>query len=562
MKERRRTAKRDAALAERRGLPEKLLPSAPEGQYPLSVQLDDIRRDVPALGLLRLRAPSGWQWCIGHSLLARYFVNSVYQDRKMLGDLGLSTVSDPISLRLAMLRAVATHPELATKPLMPIAENFATTILKLDREGNRELFGHWREVMGILEGMPDRAWDTSRTVNHHVAISRRRLATDVPMFQLSVDERLQQIELAIEHLEYALNELPERADGERDLNLLNSLARAYQDRAGIAIERGEDAESVNQFREKARECIRQAEARDPNNAYVLETLARDLVQQGLHDRAARVRCGCEALAYIYRALSLESAAYRQERLTALAMEALPLLSSGGSPGQIVLLRQRKEPLGCLGAAWLALASGQDWSEGIDLTRVPRDQLAEALSILDEIPSSSRGWVDLRLSYDLVCVSEPYSFERQVAILDELFGTAYHPDIQLQAEHAVVLYQCGRHRDGGELFRGIRREIAERQAFVVIPERLRVLLDRSTRKPMVCTAVVKEEGGFRGKAFIQEFGGQWVPFIPRDWGTRRLPVRTQFRCSIVFGPIARHELHACGPLEDHLDAVDALVDVAA
>ena len=199
------------------------------------------------------------------------------------------------------------------------------------------------------------------------------------------------------------------------------------------------------------------------------------------------------------------------------------------------MRQQGEPLGCVGAAWLELAKGQEWSHGIDLAGVPKEQIQNALAILDEVPATRRGWVDLRLSYDLFTVDEPYSFEKQLAILDELLGTAYRPDIQLQAEHAILLYQCGRHRDGGELFRGIRREIAERQAFVIIPHRIHVLLNQATKKPLLCTAVVKEESGFRGKAFIEQFGGQWVPFIPRDWGTRRLPVRTKFQCAIVFGP---------------------------
>lgn len=527
-----------AALSvERHTLPETLLPRPAAKEYPYSVQLEDVRREVPSLGLVRLNTTAGNQWGIAHSLLARYLINGIFADREKLRVLELEAVSDPIALRLELLRRVATRPELATTTNLPLAVEFATTIFKLDRDGNWEFFSHWRTILDILEEMPDRVWDTSRTFNHHVAISRRRVVTDEHMFPLSLEERNAQADYAIEHLTYALDMLAPETDGERDLNLLNSLARTYQDKAEMAVEAGESQEKIDVYRRKATECIRRAQEEDPNNSFVLETLARDLLQAAATRKTERVRCVCEALMYVNRALGLESGAYRQERLLALVQEAMPLLSTDSVPNEIMTLWHAKDPIGCVAAAWVALYRNQDWSEGIDLRQIPRTQTEGAITILDEIPPANRTWLDLKLKYDLVCVVEPQNYSRQLDIVEELRGTSYKPDIQQQVEYAILLYQNGRYIEGSQHYREVRREIAETQAFVVVPDRLRYLVNKETGKLLPCTAVVKEEGNFRSKAYVKEFGKEWVPFIPRDWGktAKDMRVRMQFSCSIVFGP---------------------------
>ena len=128
-----------------------------------------------------------------------------------------------------MLAEFAKNEALGQERYRPLALRFAQSIFKLERTGHQEFARYWRDVLNALFGMSEVLWDTSRAFIHHVAISRRRVAVDDDLFaDKSESERARLLEEAVGDLEYALS-LDKGEDDERDLNILNSLARACQD---------------------------------------------------------------------------------------------------------------------------------------------------------------------------------------------------------------------------------------------------------------------------------------------------------------------------------------------
>ncbi len=516
-------------------VPEGLLPTSPKGTFPYSVQLQEAQRQIPGLGLHRAITKTDRQWAVSHSLLARYLLNAVFSDRTTLNHLGFEKCLNVVTFHLELLRQTATDENLGTSKYLPLANDFAINILKLDRDGNREFFVAWREVLSILESMPERLWDTSRSFNHHVAISRRRVALDEQMFAPTEDEKKEQLRLAIEHLEYALNELEATDEEERDLNILNSLARAYQDIAELEQKSDGNPEEIQEYRDKALGCIRRALDADPNNSFVLETLARDFIQNAKASPTGSIGKVCEALGYIHRALSLESAFFRKERLTELLGECLNLLQGENGTAEIERLCERGKSLGFVAKAWLEFRSGTSGEVSSDFEGMSPSLLQRALNILSDIPEHAHTWLDLKLKYDILCSLRPLDFSGQIALLDELQGTTFKLDLQLQLEYAILLFQIGRSAEGSRIFRQLRREISDSGTFVTVPKRLRVLLTPDGKKQLTCEAVVSEERGYRCRAIIKDFGRDYVPFIPRDFGQLRMPVGTHFRCAISFSP---------------------------
>lgn len=516
--------------------PEGLLPNAPAGTLPYSVALEEVKRKVPALCLTRLVDLNESQWIVGHSLLARYLLSAAFQDRKGISRLGYEDCPNIVRFQLELLSEIASDKRLGTKRYRKIAEDFATTILKLDRDRNREFFGEWRRVLEILENVPDIIWNTSRTFNHHVAISRRRVASDDEMFFLNTNEKKLNLELAIEHLEYALEKLPPTdEEDERDLNILNSLARAYQDLAELESKIGSSDELVQQLRKKAETFIQRAISENPDNSYVLETYARNLLQKARLSPLDSVDSACKALEFIHRGLSLNSALIRQEKLVDLLGECLNILREEGSVGLIQKLWQSGNPLGCAAKAWLELEKDNVREPSYDFSKLPSDRILKALEILNEIPSQSRTWLDSKLKYDLICVQVPHDFNQQIEILEVLQGTRIHFNMQMRLEYAILNYQVGRYEVGSQVFRELRKELARADFFIVVPQRLRMLWDKTGKSPLMCEAVVVEEKGFRSRGRVRDLGRDLIPFIPRDFGKLKLPVGSRFYCFISFGP---------------------------
>lgn len=533
----RRTVLSIAALGiERIAMPDVLVPASPSGELPFSYVLSEARRSIPALGLNYSATATERYWNISHPLLARYLVNSASRDRDLLLRLNLPHVTDPVELRLALIRGTTTAGAMSRRALLPLALELAMTVLKLDREGgNYEFFTSWRDVLEILEEMPDSVWNSSRAFNHHVAISRRRVAVDTSIFDISDEERQQQLQCAVEHLEYAINDIPRSDDDERDLNLLNSLARAYLDLATVAERLGASHEDTRKLRENATAAARAAHAEDPTNSYVLETLARDLIHEGRLYPDKRIENACVALGHLFQAMSLESAPMRQARLRDLIDQALSLLTTPDAHEAIDELCRLGNPFGYMARACAILGRHLAGDIEESATRIPTDVLDQALAAVGEAPEDKRNWAILKLEYDLATLRYPHDFERQLNILDVLEGTDYRPTAQEQLERAILLHQVGRHTEGNDSFAELRRRLQRSEVLVRVPGRLRTLFDLN-RRPRTCQAkVVAEAVGYRAQAEVLDLKRVKVPFVPQDWGVRQKKLGEKFYCAIIFGP---------------------------
>jgi hypothetical protein len=522
-----------AALSiERTPLPEGAMPNTPTERFPYSVLLDEARRNIPALALVRATTESQRQWALAHDLLGRYLVRAAFSDRRMLEDLDLTEAKDDVHLRLLLLRRIATRSALGEKDYLPLALEFAVRILKLDSSQSTQYIRYWREVLEILEHMPATLVKTNRSFNHHVAVSRRRVATQ-DEFDASLEEKKEQLERAIKQLEFALYSLESSRGDESNLNLFNSLSLAYQNLADLEIQLGGEVEYISDLRKKAKRAAQEAFREDPTNSYVLETVAKNLIQEGRDYTGQAITSSSEALGYIFQAAGLDQAELRQNPLTRLANEALKLLRTHATEEQIGLICDGGDPYGCLARTWLTLAKGIELFESYRFEDLPKANLQAGLAVLSEF-SKKTNWMILRFRYDLVTVVGPMDFEEQVRILDELSGTPYRFPLQLKLEYAILLYQQGRSREANQKFYDLRRDITTQDTIVVVPIRLRWLLNAEKTRRRLCSAQVTDSVGTRSWAKVSELNSAQVPFRPEEFGHKRFSPGTKFRCTITFG----------------------------
>lgn len=521
-----------ALTVERRAVPEQLLPVPQDDRLPLSFILENLRASVPGLALIRQDTSGGRLWATAHDVLGRYLVNAVYHDRLLLKELGLDGIQSSIELRLHFISRLTSRKALGERRFTLFAVQFAVKTLKLDEpEGNAEFFQFWRDVISILERFPESVRRSNRTFIHHVAISRRRVAKN-ERFGASVEERRTQLSKAIEEIEYALRSLDEVHGDESNLNLYNSLALAYQDLASLELEQGGISDLVRRLRAKANEATLNALRENPTNPYVLETAAKNLLQQGKLEVTESVSTASQALGYIFQATTLENSAVRQHQLGRLATEALMRLKSDVAGAEIARLRGIGDPMGYLASAWIELTRGEEKIIAALPTSYSEDRANAAVAILREAP---RHWLLVRLQYDLFTFVKPNQFEEQLSLLDELDSMAnYRLPIQLRLERAILLHLAGRHSDANDMFKDLRRDIKQQSAIVSVPQRLRWLVrpDRQTR--ILCNARVTDNLGYRPLAQVVELKNAQVPFIPQDFGRQNMPPGMSFRCQITFG----------------------------
>jgi hypothetical protein len=525
-----------AALSvERQPLPEGLMPTVTGEELPLSVILEELRGDAPALALVRDAIGSQRQWAMAHDLLGRYLVTSTYFDRRMLEQLSLGDAIDPVHLRLLLLRRVATRSDIARKVFLPLALEFPVNILKLDFGGNTEFFRYWRDVIDILKAMPQALRDSSRTFNHHVAISCRRVVKMKEYFDATPDEKRQLLKYAISRLEYAITFVDRSHDDESDLNLFNSLSLAYQDLAELEQALGASEAEVRELRAQAEAAARRAHDEGPSNSYVLETMARNVLQNGELYPEEAVRSASEALGFVYQALSLDRSELRQAQLTTLANRALRLLRSSDSSERVEKLCAEGNPLGLLAKAWLTLTNGVGVVEQRSLDEFPEENVKAAFAALGE-STEGASWLLLRFRYDLLTVTEPFAFDAQLNLLDELEGTGYRMPYQLQLEQAILLYQRQRPHDANVRFQSLRQELRTFDVIVSVPKRLQWLLTDDAKGRRICNAVVVSDTGYRARAKVRDLRDAVVPFIPQEFGKSRMGSRQTFKCCISFGPM--------------------------
>lgn len=522
-----------ALTIERRPIPEQLLPLSVAMRLPLSVVLDNVRSEVPGLAIIRQDSPLGRFWAIAHDVLGRYLINAVYFDRPLMEELGLSNIKSPLELRLHFISQLTKRESLGERRFTSYAVQFAVKTLKLDfPEGNAELFQNWREVIDILDNFPVSVRNINRAFNHHVAISRRRVATKIDEFGASLEERQYQLEKAISQIEFALMELPQVSEDETNLNLYNSLALAYQDLATLELQQNGLTDLVRELRNKANEATLNAIRENPNSSYVLETAAKNKIQKGMLDQNDAINCAAEALGYIFQASAMESSAARQYQLDKLATEALQMLRSSDATLEISHMKGQNNPIGYLADAWIELTRNQGEITTAFPLQFSETSMRSAIAILREAP---KNWLLIRMEYDLLATLDPTNFEEQLRLLEELesFQT-YTSSLQLRLERNILLHLVGRHPDANTAFMRLRADIKEQNAIVSVPERLRWLLSSDRKTYLLCKARVTDDLGYRPMAQVHELSNAKVPFVAQDFGSKRKLPGEQFSCHITFG----------------------------
>jgi hypothetical protein len=444
-----------------------------------------------------------------------------------------------VQLRLHLLGLVAQSPILAQDRFRQLAIGFAQSILKLGRAGHQEFARYWRDVFNALFAVPDVLWNVSRAFNHHVAISRRRVAVDDQLFpDTSAAERRRLLEDAVADLEYAVS-IDGEDDDEGDLNLLNSLARACQDLAKLLESSGGDATRIAALRARELDCLLQAEHLNPSNSFVLETAARSLLVRAKTEPQNAASHACLALQKISVACRLESADERKRRLDGLTERAFEVLV-GVSTAELSSLRATNPTVAAMVAAWLLLRG--DSSRGdTAIADSPGPNVDAAISELEAIPSKDRDWPLNRLLYDLIALQYPAEFERQLRVVQTLEGTPAM-QLQLRLERAILLYQTGAFDRGKREFDDVRFALRDSEAMVDVPLRLAWYFKPGTVDRANCDGrVVRPPPSWNKHAMeVAQLGNTVVVFDPLDFGHQSLPLGNQRKCMVGFnyrGPYA-------------------------
>jgi len=520
-----------ALSSERIPIPESLLPQV-KGKWPISQLLSDAQASLAALGLIRISSDGQNFWGMVHDILGRFLINAIFYDYPEREALGFPHAQDPEHLRFLILKTISQDPRLGEVALKATGEEFATTVFKVDREhGHAAFASFWREVLSALDSMPRPLRDTSRVFRHHVAISRRRIATlDERIYGVNDEDRLTLLSAAVADLLYALNSIDYVQGSESDLNLYNSLARAYQDLESIESAQGAPKARLMELRTLANDATRRAYDESPNNSFTIETFVKNLLLSVRDAETPAVDQCIEALGILYSALTSNETAYRAAELEKLADQAVRLLFR-----QVAIDMPNPDPqspIEVLIEAWRLLASER--SEGAwGLTEVSAASRSKALEVL-AVPKAKGNMQVIRLRYDLTCLNSPRLFKAQLELVEQLQASSYRVTPQLTLEYAILLYQCDRAFEGDKIFKDLRNLWRDSEHFVQVPERLRWLWTADGETLQTVHAITGSDYGNRTLARVDEFRSSLVPFRSEEHGISTLRAGTRFRCHVSFG----------------------------
>lgn len=520
-----------AALStERRPLPEVMLP--PTTDWPVAQKIEDIRRQVPGLGLARISRDGDHYWAMAHDVIGRYLLTAMFYDAPGREAAGFAEALNPEHLRFLVLRHLSRLPALGYTVNRAIAEEFAISIFKIDPDhGHANFATFWREALEALDEMPKTLQASSRSFRHHSAISRRRISKQKEIFPMEPYERVELLERAVTDICYALENIPASPDGEPDINLYNSLAHAYQDLAEEEIARGAEPKRVNDLRLKAHDATQCAYRANPDNSFVIETYARSLISDARAFPERRAENAVEALNIVYAAMERDTSGQRRFNLGKLADTAINLLLEIAP--QDSAHREPTSVVEALVQAIQALANGAKRSEGMVLAEFPQANRLRAAELLAN-PQLQGNPQAVRLRYALRCLDAPRDFRGQLELLQSLQGggTTFSP--QMRLELAVLLQQCDRHHEAGILFRELRRLWREGQYYVEVPTRLRWLMTLDGQTQRQVTAKVMARTEFRRAAKVRELQDTEVLFRPQEFGQQEFKPGSEIRGFISFG----------------------------
>jgi hypothetical protein len=442
-----------AALStEREPLPEALLP--PTIDWPVSQKLEDIRKEVPALGLARVSRDGDRYWILAHDIIGRYLLTGLFYDNEGRESAGFGNAQTPEHLRFLALRDISGLPALGLNVNREIAQEFAVSIFKIDPDHGHANFAlFWREALDALDHMPKILLTTNRTFLHHTAISRRRIAKQKETFPMESAERVALLQRAVSDIRYAIEDIPATRDGESDLNLFNSLSHAYQDLAEEEIVVGAKIQRIAELRLLAHEATQRAYRLDPDNSFVTETYARSLISDAVANPEMATQNAVEALNVVYAAMARDVSGQRHSNLGRLADAAIDLILEN-APSDIGEMEPNNEIDGLVQAI-CALVKGVNRFEGMLLSDFPEPNRIRAEELLSSTLLQGNPQA-VRLRYALRCLNAPHDFAGQLELLQslQLGSTIFSP--QMRLELALLLHQCDRHHEAERMFRNLRQ----------------------------------------------------------------------------------------------------------
>lgn len=521
-----------ALSSERLPLNEDLLPLS-DNQWPLSSRLEDERKNLSSIGLVRVKADGEHYWGLAHDILGRLLLNALFYDFDTRVELGLREARDAEHLRFLVLKRIAVKPALAETRHRALAEQYATGIFKIDPDRGARVFAPiWREVLTALDEMPKLLRDTDRVFRHHTAISRRRIAQlDERLYGVTADDRVALLERAIEDIRYALTSIDRAPGDEPDLNLYNSLANAYLNLADVLASSGVTSTRVAELRQLANEATHRAYSDNPTNPWVVETHIKNLLSIARSSPERAAESAIEALVAVYDALRASDGNLRSAQLGRLGGDALAtLFASAPSDTSVSELRT---PIDVLIATWRILSRAGVSALDETLAALPSATANEALTVLSN--PVGRGDLNvLRLRYGILSASGPFEFANRLALVENLQATDGRLSPQLRLEYALLLYQVGRAVEGDREFKRLRAIWRDGEHFVRVPEPLHWLREGEHEALRSVQAHVGSDQGFRPTARVSEFGNATVPFRPEEFGTRGMRPGTVFRAHVSFG----------------------------
>ena len=520
-----------AMSIERIPVPHDLLPRS-DDDWPIYQHLEDERTSLGALGLVRVgRSMNIGGWILIHDVLGRLLLNAVYQDRQRLIELELGEAQDNTHLRFLLLADISKNRVLGHLENRDLGDQFAKSIFKVDPDhGRGEFLAWWRAVLVTLDEIPSSLRQASRVFLHHTAVSRRRIAKfDSRSATITSEERVKLLNRAIQDIEFALNNIEYKPGSEPDLNLFNSLAHAYMDLAELEQFRFGETKNVLELRQHAQDAAYHAYKTNPTSSFAIETFVRHLLSDAVQVRGNVVENCTRALGILFETISSNRESYRLAKLDNLARYAVETLMAHKPVADA--LKSPTNAVDVLVNAWITLFAGIDPSES-SLEDISEQNRLRAIDVLDHEEGRDNAQV-VRLTYELIAMTFPYDFGRQLSFLEQLQGVHGSSSPQERLEYAILLYEVGRPVDGDRVFAQLRRVWREGEHYVRIPGRLRWLLDES-RNPAVVQAIVRPDGIGRPMARIRELRDCSAPFRPEEFGTRALSPGMRLSCFVSFG----------------------------
>ena len=518
-----------AMSTEHQLMPQMMLPESED--WPTADKLGDLQKELGALGIVQFTDDTRRYWALIHDLLGRFLLNALFYDYAARESFELGDAQNPEHMRFLVLKRIASMPALGLNDLREVANSFATATFKIDPDHGRALFSpFWREVLTALDEMPRTLRSNSRTFLHHSAISRRRIAKDSDAFPISDDDRAELLERATRDIELAMHIAPNEGD-DSDLNLLNSMALAYHDYAEVEERRGAPRERIEELLKNANRATYGAYRLAPDNSFVIETFARDLLGNARSDPEIAAGNAIEVLGIVYSSMQRDAAEARRPALGRLADSAFEILFAMAN--QLVDAGEPQTESEAIVAALRALCEDVVRFEGMVLSDYPKENRLRAADRLAN-PLLRSNAQAVRLRYLLACLDRPYEFGQQLEFLEALEGSMGGLTPQARLEVAILLHQCDRHHEAERIFRNLRQLWRNEEHYVEVPERLRWLRVRDTADRRQVHARVSVTSDGRYFANVSHLQNRRVPFRPQEFGQERLSPGMRLNGLVSFG----------------------------